>query len=77
MQTESLPFTALSTQHAALVVRKLGLSDYERTWRAMQNFTAARTAGPGDELGLVEPPPVRFAPAAAIQRKRQVGSPWR
>lgn len=58
MQTESLPYTALSTQHAALVVRKLGLSDYERTWRAMQSFTAARNAGTRDELWLVEHPPV-------------------
>jgi lipoyl(octanoyl) transferase len=58
VQTESLPYTALSTQHAALVVRKLGLSDYERTWRAMQSFTAARNAGTRDELWLVEHPPV-------------------
>ena len=58
MQTESLPHTALSTQHAALVVRKLGLSDYEKTWRAMQSFTAARSADTPDELWLVEHPPV-------------------
>jgi lipoyl(octanoyl) transferase len=58
VQTESLPHTALSTQPAALVVRKLGLSDYEKAWRAMQSFTAARDAGTPDELWLVEHPPV-------------------
>jgi lipoyl(octanoyl) transferase len=50
--------SALSTRHAALVVRRLGLSDYEKTWRAMQSFTAARSAGTPDELWLVEHPPV-------------------
>ena len=44
--------------HSALVVRKLGLSDYEKIWRAMQNFTAARSADTPDELWLVEHPPV-------------------
>ena len=44
--------------HSALVVRKLGLSDYEKTWRAMQSFTAARSADTPDELWLVEHPPV-------------------
>src|SRR3990172_7479248 len=58
VQTESLPYAARSTQHPALVVRKLGLSDYEKTWRAMQSFTAARKAGTPDELWLVEHPPV-------------------
>ena len=43
---------------SALVVRKLGLSDYEKTWRAMQSFTAARSADTPDELWLVEHPPV-------------------
>src|SRR6266850_6777021 len=58
MQTESLQYSALTTQHSALVVRKLGLSDYEKTWRAMQSFTAARNTGTPDELWLVEHPPV-------------------
>jgi lipoyl(octanoyl) transferase len=34
------------------------LSDYEKTWRAMQSFTAARSADTPDELWLVEHPPV-------------------
>ncbi|HEV8693797.1 MAG TPA: lipoyl(octanoyl) transferase LipB, partial [Lysobacter sp.] len=39
-------------------MRRLGLAQYEPTWRAMQNFTAARSAGTADELWLVEHPPV-------------------
>lgn len=58
MLTESPPHTALSTQHTALGVCKLGLSDYEKTWRAMQSFTTARSADTPDELWLVEHPPV-------------------
>jgi len=41
-----------------LAVRRLGLAQYEPTWRAMQRFTAARNAGTPDELWLVEHPPV-------------------
>ena len=41
-----------------LTVRKLGLADYEPTWRAMQDFTARRTAGTPDELWLLQHPPV-------------------
>jgi lipoyl(octanoyl) transferase len=50
--------SALSTQHSELVVRRLGLSDYEPVWRKMQVFTAARKADTTDELWLVEHPPV-------------------
>jgi lipoyl(octanoyl) transferase len=39
-------------------VRRLGLAPYEPTWRAMQTFTAERSAGTADELWLVEHPPV-------------------
>ncbi|HEX5635114.1 MAG TPA: lipoyl(octanoyl) transferase LipB, partial [Gemmatimonadales bacterium] len=39
-------------------VRRLGRVAYEPTWRAMQAFNAARTADTGDELWLVEHPPV-------------------
>ncbi len=46
------------TPDSALVIRKLGLSDYEKIWRAMQSFTAARSAETPDELWLVEHPPV-------------------
>lgn len=36
----------------------LGLVEYEPTWRAMQRFTAERTAETPDELWLVQHPPV-------------------
>jgi lipoyl(octanoyl) transferase len=39
-------------------VRHLGLVPYEPTWRAMQRFTAERTAGSADEIWLLEHPPV-------------------
>ena len=39
-------------------IRKLGLVAYEPTWRAMQAFNAARNADTGDQLWLVEHPPV-------------------
>jgi lipoyl(octanoyl) transferase len=39
-------------------VRRLGRVEYEPTWRAMQNFTAARTAETPDELWIIEHPPV-------------------
>ena len=34
------------------------MSDYEKTWRAMQSFTMERDSGTADELWLVEHPPV-------------------
>ena len=41
-----------------LLVRRLGLMDYESVWRAMQTFTDLRDADTPDELWLVEHPPV-------------------
>ena len=41
-----------------MIVRRLGLVDYEPTWRAMQDFTAQRTADTPDEIWLCEHPPV-------------------
>jgi lipoyl(octanoyl) transferase len=43
---------------AGPLVRPLGLSGYEPTWRAMQEFTATRTAGTPDEIWLTEHPPI-------------------
>jgi lipoyl(octanoyl) transferase len=40
------------------VIRALGLSDYAPTWRAMREFTAARTAATPDEIWLTEHPPI-------------------
>ena len=41
-----------------LLVRRLGLMDYETVWRAMQAFTDQRDSDTADELWLVEHPPV-------------------
>lgn len=44
--------------NAAPVLRALGLVPYEPTWRAMQAFTAARSAHTPDEIWLLEHPAV-------------------
>jgi lipoyl(octanoyl) transferase len=41
-----------------LIVRQLGLVEYEPTWHAMQAFTAERNEITPDELWLCEHPPV-------------------
>ena len=41
-----------------MIVRRLGLVAYEPTWRAMQDFTAQRTADTADEIWLCQHPPV-------------------
>lgn len=43
---------------ADVVTRSLGRTDYATTWRAMQEFTAARTAATPDEIWLTEHPPI-------------------
>jgi len=43
---------------AQALIRHLGRVEYEATWRAMQDFTAQRTADTPDELWLLEHPPV-------------------
>jgi len=40
------------------VVRTLGITDYERCWRAMQAWTDARADDTPDELWITEHPPV-------------------
>jgi len=40
------------------IIRALGRTDYETTWRAMQAFTAGRTPETPDEIWLTEHPPV-------------------
>jgi lipoyl(octanoyl) transferase len=42
----------------SIVVKRLGRVEYEPTFQAMQEFTAARTAETADELWIVEHPPV-------------------
>lgn len=46
------------TTTPGLVVRHLGMVEYEPTWKAMQDFTASRTADTPDEIWLLEHPPV-------------------
>ncbi len=45
------------TFHLSPAVKFLGLVDYEPTWRAMQQFTAQRTADTRDEIWLLQHPP--------------------
>lgn len=40
------------------VIRHLGRTEFENTWRAMQDFTTNRTAGAPDEIWLTEHSPV-------------------
>ncbi len=42
----------------AIEIKRLGLVDYEPTWRAMQAFTERRDAATADELWLLQHPPV-------------------
>jgi lipoyl(octanoyl) transferase len=55
-QPQRLPSAALPPPAAH--VRRLGLAEYEPTWRAMQRFTETRTAATADEIWLLEHPPV-------------------
>jgi len=41
-----------------IVVRKLGIQDYEPLWRAMQQFTERRDEQTADEIWFTEHPPV-------------------
>ncbi len=41
-----------------LLIRQFGLRDYEPVWREMQRFTDLRDQETGDELWLVQHPPV-------------------
>jgi len=50
--------TAQPNRTACLRLRRLGLSDYEPVWRAMQAFTDGRDQDSIDELWLVQHPPV-------------------
>jgi lipoyl(octanoyl) transferase len=43
---------------ASIIVKGLGLTDFETTWRQMQDFTAARSTETPDELWITEHPPV-------------------
>lgn len=57
MPAEAL-ITSPDTAVDRLIVRRLGLADYEPVWHAMQAYTDRRDDGSGDELWLVQHPPV-------------------
>jgi lipoyl(octanoyl) transferase len=42
----------------AALIRRLGLAEYEPTWRAMQRFTEERDGATPDEIWFLEHPPV-------------------
>jgi lipoyl(octanoyl) transferase len=44
--------------NTGLTIRRLGRVDFDTTWRAMQDFTAARGPDTADEIWLLEHPPV-------------------
>jgi len=41
-----------------LIVKTIGLSDYQPIWKAMKDFTAARTNETCDEIWLLQHPPI-------------------
>ena len=43
---------------SGLVIRRLGLCDYQQIWREMREFTAARDAETADEIWLLQHPAV-------------------
>ena len=49
---------APATSDSLLVIRYLGLCDYEASWRAMRDFTDARDATTPDELWLLQHPAI-------------------
>jgi lipoyl(octanoyl) transferase len=57
--------TSVTASGPLPVVKRLGRADYFSTWRAMQDFTAARIATTPDELWLVQHPPVYTLGVAA------------
>jgi len=53
-----MPVATGATDTTDVTIRRLGRTEYEPTWRAMQAFTARRGADGTDELWLTEHPPV-------------------
>jgi lipoyl(octanoyl) transferase len=57
---------------AKLIIRSLGLVDYEPTWTAMREFTDTRQSDTVDELWLLQHPPV-FTLGQAGRREHLLG----
>jgi lipoyl(octanoyl) transferase len=61
MSAAAPKLSAAATPTQALpapLVRHLGLTEYEPTWRAMQRFTEERDAHTADEIWFLEHPPI-------------------
>jgi len=57
--TDTAPAGESGIRHQeSVLVRSLGLVEYDPTWLAMKDFTAQRTATTRDEIWLVQHPPV-------------------
>ncbi len=48
----------MKTETNKLIIRDLGLQEYEPVWQAMQDFTAKRDNSTADELWCLEHPPI-------------------
>ena len=58
MTVHRSPFAVHSSHRSPFTIRRLGVVQYEPTWREMQSFTMSRTVDTPDELWQVEHPPV-------------------
>ncbi len=56
MSTMAAPSSERETP--PVVIRRLGLRDYDEVWQAMREFTAQRTPHTSDQLWLLQHPPV-------------------
>ena len=56
--TQPLEAESRATDSPRPVIRRLGLVEYEPTWREMQRFTNERDASTRDEIWFLEHPPV-------------------
>ncbi len=65
MTTQSVTLEQPGADTRAIVVKRLGMTEYEPTWRAMQAFTRTRTENTPDELWLVQHEPVYTLGVAA------------
>ncbi len=54
----ALPPPPAGTEPQTLLVKRLGICDYQDTWQAMRAFTDCRCTTSSDELWLLEHPPI-------------------
>ena len=62
------------TPQRGWAMRRLGCTDYVATWRAMQTFTDARTAGTPDEIWLTEHGAIYTLGLAASRCSRSIAA---